>query len=90
MSDSQYTLIFSQRAQKAILRLDNSTRARILEKLDEFVANATKRPHIALKGKFAGKFKLRIGDNRIVYNLNHEQKLLIVELIGHRSDVYDE
>ena len=90
MSEPQYTLIFSQHARKAILKLDKTVRERILDKLAEFAANVRLHPHVALKGKFAGKFKLRIGNYRIVYELDHAEHLIIVDDIGHRSDVYDE
>ena len=42
---------------------------------------------LALKGDFAGLFKLRIGDYRVIYAKTKEGVLIL--RIGHRKNVYD-
>lgn len=42
----------------------------------------------ALTGEFEGLFKLRVGDYRVVYELIHEEKLILIHAIGHRRDIY--
>lgn len=47
--------------------------------------------HHSLEGKrFRHKYKLRVGDHRIIYSLNRRSETILVELIGHRSKVYRE
>ncbi|WP_442947936.1 type II toxin-antitoxin system RelE family toxin [Nostoc sp.] len=41
-----------------------------------------------LKGDFAGLFRYRVGDWRVVYQVDEEQQLITILLVAHRSDVY--
>jgi mRNA interferase RelE/StbE len=70
-------------------RLDRANAKRVIEKLQDQAKNATLVKHKDLKGQWRGLYSLRIGDYRAIYALNHEKRLLIVEVIGHRRDVYD-
>ncbi|MHB8836736.1 MAG: type II toxin-antitoxin system RelE family toxin [Candidatus Methylomirabilia bacterium] len=42
----------------------------------------------ALKGKFAGKHRVRSGDYRIIYQVRDRELLIIVVKVGQRSQVY--
>jgi mRNA interferase RelE/StbE len=42
----------------------------------------------ALKGKFAGKHRVRSGDYRIIYQAHDQELLILVVKIGRRSQVY--
>ena len=39
-------------------------------------------------GDLAGFYKLRAGDYRVVYEILHDENLLVIHLIGHRSEIY--
>lgn len=41
-----------------------------------------------LKGEWKGKFKLRIGDYRVVYSVNEEDKRITIHMAGHRREIY--
>jgi mRNA interferase RelE/StbE len=42
-----------------------------------------------LKGElWKDKFKLRVGDYRVIYSVDFEKKIITVHLIGHRSEIY--
>ena len=41
----------------------------------------------ALKG-VAGWYRLRVGDYRVVYNLNHSVQIIKIIKVGHRKEVY--
>ena len=41
-----------------------------------------------LKGKLQGKYRLKVGPFRIVYLVNKERNLVVVESIGPRGDIY--
>jgi len=41
-----------------------------------------------LKGEFSGLRRIRIGDYRIVYEVQDEQLVILVIRIGHRRDIY--
>jgi mRNA interferase RelE/StbE len=92
MSDEpkHYTLRMTPDAKCDIRRIDPEMGRRIAEKLLEQAENATTVRHKAFKGKWRGLYSLRVGDYRAIYALNHDEQLLIVEIIGHRRDVYKE
>ena len=56
--------------------------------MDELANNAELVRHRALTGQLRGLFRLRVGDYRALYWLDRENRLIEVEAIGHRSDVY--
>jgi mRNA interferase RelE/StbE len=42
-----------------------------------------------LKGKLAGHYRFRLGDYRIVYRIDENDKVVIVAVVAHRRDVYE-
>jgi mRNA interferase RelE/StbE len=42
-----------------------------------------------LKGQFGGSFRYRLGNLRVVYNINDREVIVFVITIAKRSDVYD-
>lgn len=42
-----------------------------------------------LSGDLRGLFKLRVGSYRVAYSVDHSRRVLVVHLVGHRSDVYE-
>ena len=42
-----------------------------------------------LKGHFAGSYRYRVGDLRVVYTINDAQATAFVITIANRKDVYD-
>ena len=43
----------------------------------------------ALKGRFAGSYRYRLGDLRVVYTINDQEVTVYVITIAKRSDVYE-
>ena len=41
-----------------------------------------------LKGNWEGFYRIRLGNNRILFSLDREVKIIRVHDIGHRGDVY--
>ena len=75
-------------ASKQLAVLDKPVAQRIVERvhwLAENLANATLE---ALTGEFDGLFKLRVGDYRVVYELIHDEQLIMIHAIGHRREIY--
>ena len=42
-----------------------------------------------LSGKFAGLWRYRVGDWRVIYRIDDQTRRIHVLLIAHRSEVYD-
>jgi len=81
-----YELIFEKKALNYLNKLDNLTKKRIWNKLQECKENPFRflEPLIQIKG-----FKLRVGDYRIIIDIQEEIKILNVLKIGHRKNIYD-
>lgn len=88
--ETPYTLTLTDQARVDLKRLDKSVAQRIVKKLRWLAANAEVHPHKALAGQWSGFYRLRVGDYRVIYALDHEGRIIIVIVIGHRSDIYDE
>lgn len=85
-----YTLQFSDRALTSLKRLDKPIAQRILSKLGWLASNAALVVHTPLTGDWSGFYRLRVGDYRVIYRLDRDNHLILVEVIGHRSEIYDE
>ena len=76
--------------EKALLQelnsLDNIIAIRILKKIETLRTNPDLdiRP---LKGYNA--YRLRAGDYRIIFTMNYEKKVITINNVGHRKNVYD-
>jgi mRNA interferase RelE/StbE len=66
-------------------RLDPPVALRVLRKIEKALASGGSGGE-RLSGEFAGFFKLRVGDYRVVYARTTEGYLVL--RIGHRSEVY--
>lgn len=84
-----FQVILTPEAQADIKRLDPVGQTRILDKLDWMGENAALLRHQALQGKeWGGCYKYRIGDYRIIYQVDWAAEKLFVLKVGHRRDVY--
>jgi mRNA interferase RelE/StbE len=90
MSEQPYHVQFTARARKEFKALDNTIAERVLEKIEQLAQRIDNTKHEAMKGQFSGYYKLRVGNYRVLYTLDREARILLVEVIGHRRDVYDE
>ncbi|WP_230966935.1 type II toxin-antitoxin system RelE family toxin [Nostoc sp. NZL] len=50
--------------------------------------NSSIAPIKALKGDYAGYYRYRIGDYRVIYSIDDEVVQVLVVAIAHRSEVY--
>lgn len=76
-------------AQKDIRELDRVTAKRI----DVYLRNIERLPFPTMRGKaltgdWAGHWRYRVGDYRIVCKILHEELIVMVVKIAHRSKVY--
>jgi mRNA interferase RelE/StbE len=75
-------------ARKALLAMRRPIQNRIRAAIRSLSADPTPADSIAMKGKGAGLYRLRVGSYRIVYWIQEERVCVLVIRIGHRSEVY--
>jgi mRNA interferase RelE/StbE len=83
-----YQVIILPNALNDLSKLDKTISHRIIEKLSWLSENITNIAPLSLTGKFTNLFKLRIGDWRVIYDIDRDQKIITVHKAGHRSEIY--
>ena len=84
-----YEIILHNRAVKFYKQLDDKKAARINRAIESLLENPASGKNIKmLKGELNGKFRLRAGKYRIVYRIENDQNIVIIEDIGVRGRIY--
>jgi mRNA interferase RelE/StbE len=85
-----YAVEYLAEAVKELTSLEKPMQRIIKEKIDKLAQNPdTLKNNIkALKGEHGGKYRLRVGDYRIIYRLQNEIITITIIRIGHRKEVY--
>ena len=83
-----YDVVFSDRAQSDIRRLDRATAQRVIGKLRWLAENFEATKLTALTGPEQGRFRLRVGDYRVVYAVDQKKREIEVYRVRHRREVY--
>ncbi|MCC6325023.1 MAG: type II toxin-antitoxin system RelE/ParE family toxin [Candidatus Brocadia sp.] len=82
-----YKLIIKKSARK---ELDNISNPFFL-KIDEAILSLKNNPHPypqSKKLKGDDKYRLRVGDFRVIYTVDEKQKIITIYRIRHRKDIY--
>jgi mRNA interferase RelE/StbE len=86
----KYRTVLSAKAIKSLDRLDRKTEQRIQARLDELAINPLE-PRISKQLETAElKRYSRVGDWRIVYEIDTDNHIIFIITIQHRSRVYKE
>ncbi|MHA1828006.1 MAG: type II toxin-antitoxin system RelE family toxin [Candidatus Heimdallarchaeaceae archaeon] len=78
-----HEIIFDKKAVDYLNKLPETTKKRIYKKI---ITTKEKPPHFFERLKNRKEYKLRIGDYRVIADINH--KRIAVLLIGHRKNIY--
>ena len=85
---NEYSVIILPKAFDTLSKLDKPIARRITDKLSWFSENSERVNILPLTGSLSGLFKLKVGDYRIVYEIDHNSRVITVHKIGHRRDIY--
>lgn len=82
---------FDNRARKELRKLHPETQKHILTWVSENLAVETdpRQKGSALKGRFRGLWRYRVGDYRIVCQIRDNEILILILRIAHRRDNYE-
>ncbi len=81
-----YKLIFEKRALHILNKLDKSVKERIWNKLQDCKKDLFR--YLELLVEIKG-FKLRVGNYRVIIDVEKEIKILHVLKVGHRKNIYE-
>jgi len=80
------TQIFSAEFDAALARLPKNIATLITGKIDDMGRRLDSFPHYRMTGRI--EFRLRVGDYRIIYDLNVAKKEISLITLGNRREVY--
>ncbi|HPD81911.1 MAG TPA: type II toxin-antitoxin system RelE/ParE family toxin [Candidatus Pacearchaeota archaeon] len=82
-----YKIILEKKPEDFFRKLEKVEQERIVKKFNELEKN----PQLGkpLTANLAGLWSLRFGNYRAIYQIKHEELILLVLKLGHRKNVYD-
>ena len=83
-----YAIVLSHDARKSLNRVDKKFRSRILEKINLLCSNVESLDIKKLKATSIPLYRLRVGDFRVIYSINHGEIEIYVLSFDHRRDAY--
>jgi mRNA interferase RelE/StbE len=79
-------VLLSPKAARSLKKLQRSVGIRIVESLKELEQS----PETGERLKPSRFWKIRVGDYRVIYEIDRSSNHVIVLFIGHRKNVYDD
>jgi mRNA interferase RelE/StbE len=82
----KYSLFILHQARKELASLEETD----YQKIKEAVLLLADNPRLSGCSKLVGRegWKIRVGNYRVIYEINDQKKEVIVLHVGHRRDVY--
>jgi len=84
-----WTIVYVESALQDIYELDGSVRKIIKKAIEEKLGTDPLKYGLPLRRTLKKFFKLRVGDYRIIYQIEKTEVTVLVIKIGHRREVYD-
>lgn len=83
-----YQVIVLPNALKDLSRTDKAVSKRVTDKLTWLSENIETITPVPLKGTFYAFLRLKVGDWRVIYKVNHDKKIITIHKVGHRREIY--
>jgi mRNA interferase RelE/StbE len=84
-----YRIELSRKAAKLYQKADNVTTKRLNLAFSKLSEDPFQDFNIKkLSGELEGSFRLRLGKMRIIYSVDDNRKVVYIEVVGFRGDVY--
>jgi mRNA interferase RelE/StbE len=84
---ASYSLLLKPSVEKDLRRLPRSTVSRILRRIEALAEEPAPRQSVKLTGA-EYLYRVRVGDYRVIYSVDHDAKTVTVHYIRHRKDAY--
>jgi len=85
---ASYKIEIKKSAAKEIAKLPHKVIARIVEQIQ--LLSELPRPHGCKKLSGDEKYRIRVGNYRILYSIEDEILIVYIVKVGHRKDIYNE
>jgi mRNA interferase RelE/StbE len=85
----KYAFAFTPHARRQLRAIDQQTAMRILEALTPLGDDPYREgAHIRKLTGHGDRYRLRVGDYRVIYRIHDHQLIIEVIQVGHRREVY--
>jgi len=81
-----YSLRIKRSAAKELAGVPHPMRERLIAAIDALLDNPYR--GTALKGDLSGLRRVRVGDYRVIYEINEGELIILVIRVAHRREVY--
>ena len=85
---SRWQVKFEPEAEDDLERLGEAATRRIIERLSWLESNFEAMTPLPLGYEWRGHFKFRVGDWRVIYRIDWEDNLIIIEAVDRRDMIY--
>lgn len=83
-----YEIVFSKEAARALRKMPRNLAQLIREKLNQIAANPYAPHNNVTKLQNRPGYRLRIGDWRVIYDIEDKRLVILVLKIGPRGEIY--
>jgi mRNA interferase RelE/StbE len=85
-----WTVEVSDYAEKQLRKLDKPIQKRLLDWLEDRIEGCKNPRHFGepLRGELAGLWRYRIGDYRVICEIQEKQLVVLALAVGHRREIY--
>lgn len=82
-----YRVELTERAERDLRRLDRQTQTRVITALSGLTVDPRRHPQVK---RLVGEdgYRLRVGDYRVLFQIEDDRLIVLVLQIGHRREVY--
>lgn len=84
---ASYEIQWKHSAEKELRGIDRQFIPRIIAGIESLADNPHPSQHRKLQGS-ESSFRIRIGDYRVVYQVDTENKIILIYQVRHRKDIY--
>jgi mRNA interferase RelE/StbE len=85
-----YNVVLSAKAEEIFATADQALAKKVARCFEQLEQNPRFHPNVKpLKGDFAGYYRYRIGDYRVIYQVDDATNQVMVTTIAHRREAYE-
>lgn len=88
MIESVYKVLWKETARNSFKNINRNIALKIYDRVENHLIKAPKQLGKALVGQYKGLYRYRYGDYRVLYEIDSENKSIIIVRIGNRKDIY--
>lgn len=84
-----YRIEWDIRAYKELKSINNQDALALLNSINKLYDDPRGQSKL-LEGKFKGKYRIRVGDYRVIYWIKEDENTIFIVAVGYRRNIYRE